>query len=301
MTAEHVPPSILTEDVLVNMAKDAAAILVIRAPITARIMDALPTLRVIGRYGVGVDNVDAAAATERGIAVVYAPAYCAREVADHTMMFILACSRKLRLLDQSLRRGEWSRDAASPIGALYSAVLGLVGLGHIGREVARRALACGMTVIAYDPYLWPGAQPPEIPLVSLAELLGRADFLSLHTPLTAETRRILGRHELHALKRSAYVINTSRGALIDEDALVEALESGTIAGAALDVFATEPLPSGSRLLRCENVLLTPHTGGISDEGGVLLRKIVAGAVAQVLAGEWPKGAELFNPDVKGRR
>ena len=299
ITAANVPPSITTEERVVEMAHNADGILAVRANMNARVMDALPRLRVIGRYGIGVDNIDVEAATARGIAVVNAPGFCAREVAEHTLMFIVACGRKLGILDKKMRRGAWPRDEASPMRALFTQTLGLVGFGQIGREVAHRVAACGMTVLAYDPYLRPAdAERHRVRLVGLPELLREADFVSVHAPLTAETRHLLGRDQLRQMKRTAYLINTSRGPLVDEAALVEALEAGWIAGAALDVFETEPLPPSSPLLQRENVLLTPHTGGLSNEGQELLRHTLAKAMADVLAGGWPEGRELNNPRIK---
>jgi D-3-phosphoglycerate dehydrogenase len=299
ITSAYVPPSITTEERVVEMAHNAAGILTARANMTARVMDALPMLRVIGRYGIGVDNIDVEAATARGIAIVNAPGFCAREVAEHTLMFILASGRKLGVLDKKMRRGAWPRDEASPMRALFTQTLGLIGYGQIGREVALRAAACGMTVLAYDPYLRPAeAERLQVRLVSLQELLREADFVSVHAPLTAETRHLLGQNELRQMRGSAYLINTSRGPLVDEAALLEALEAGWIAGAALDVFETEPLPPSSPLLRRENVLLTPHIGGLSDEGQRLLRRTLAKAMADVLLGGWPEGPELYNPRIK---
>jgi D-3-phosphoglycerate dehydrogenase / 2-oxoglutarate reductase len=299
ITSAYIAPSVTTEERVIRMAEGAAGILAVRATINARVMDALPTVRVIGRYGIGVDNIDVDAATERGIAVVNAPGFCAREVADHTLMFILASSRKLGFLDRSIRRGRWPRDEASPMRALFSQTLGLIGFGQIGREVAHRAAACGMTILALDPYVTSaGADGLGVKMVNLQELLLAADFISVHAPLTNRTRHVVGKAELRQMKRTAYLINTSRGPLVDEAALLEALDAGWIAGAALDVFETEPLAPSSPLLKREDVLLTPHTGGLSDEGQELLRRTVARAMADVLRGSWPAGGELNNPAIK---
>ena len=153
ITSAFVGPSITTEDRVIEMAKSASGILVVRANISARVMDELPLLKVIGRYGVGVDNIDTDAAEERGIAVVYAPGFCAREVADHTLMMLLACSRRLEPLHRALIDNVWARDAATPMQAVYSQTLGLIGFGQIAREVARRAKAFGMTILAHDPFV----------------------------------------------------------------------------------------------------------------------------------------------------
>jgi D-3-phosphoglycerate dehydrogenase len=299
ITSAYVPPSVTTEERVVEMARDAAGILAAWANMSARVMDALPRLRVIGRYGIGVDNIDVEAASERGIAVVNAPGFCAREVAEHTMMFILACARKLGFLDKCMRRGDWARDKASPMRGLYTQTLGLIGFGRIGREVARRAAACGMKIMAHDPYLPKNeAEQYGVTMVSLHELLRESDFVSLHAPLTRETRHLLGETELREMKPTAYLINTGRGPLVDEPALLKALKEGWIAGAALDVFETEPLPASSPLLQYDNVLLTPHTGGLSNETQELLRRTIAKAMADILLGKWPEGPELHNPRIK---
>ena len=296
ISAAFVPPSITTEDRVIAMAKEADGILVVRANMSARVLDALPRLKVIGRYGIGVDNVDTAAADARGIAVVNAPGFCAREVADHTMTLLLACSRKLVPLHGAIMRGDWGRNIASPMQGLFTRVLGLVGFGQIARGVAKRATAFGITVLAHDPLVADaevrrhGAVP-----VALNELYARSDFVSLHVPLLPSTQHLIGAEALAAMKPTAYLINTSRGPLVDEVALAQALAQRRIAGAALDVFEVEPLPAPSPLREAGNVIMTPHVGGLSDEGQVVLRRMVAGAMADVLAGGWPAGSELNVP------
>ncbi|MDR1935995.1 MAG: C-terminal binding protein [Candidatus Accumulibacter sp.] len=283
LSSDYVSLAVTTEDEVIRMACGAAAILVVRADITARVMDALPDLRVIARYGIGIDNIDAAAAKERGIAVVNAPGFCAREVADHTMMLVLALSRQLTYLQDGLRAGRWLR-AVSPMRALYSQTLGLVGFGGIGQEVARRAAAFGMSVTAYDPFI-DAARARELGVtpVGFDDLLRHADYVSLHLPLSAQTRQLIGERQLSLMKPTALLVNTSRGALVDQRALIVALESRTIAGAGLDVFETEPLPVRSPLLKRSDVALTSHIGGYSDESAEQLRRMVARATADLLA------------------
>jgi D-3-phosphoglycerate dehydrogenase len=300
LTSAYVPPHVTTAPRVVQMARGAAGIMVVRAAITGEVMDALAGLRVIGRYGIGVDNVDVDAATRRGIAVLNTPGFCAREVADHTMMLLLACARKLRMLDGMMHRGAWGRDQASPMPALYRQTLGLVGFGQIAREVALRALAFGLTVVAHDAYVAPEEMTRRgvRPAASLEALLAAADFVSIHAPLTAETRHLMGEAQLRAMKPTAFLINTARGPLIDERALVFALREGWIAGAGLDVFEREPPPAEHPLLALDNVLLTPHVAGLSDEGQETCRRRLAAAMADVLSGGWPAGSELCNPAVK---
>jgi D-3-phosphoglycerate dehydrogenase len=296
LTSAYVPPSVTTAERVVQMAQGVVGIFVVRADITARVMDAVPTLRAIGRYGIGVDNVDVAAATQRGIAVLNTPGFCAKEVADHTMMLILAWSRKCRTLDAMMRRGEWGRDQASPMPALYTQTLGLIGFGQIAREVARRATAFGLTVIAYDAYVpQETMQAHGVRGVGIEELLGVSDFVSIHVPLTPETRHLLGEAQFHAMKRTAFLINTARGGLVDEQALIRALQDGGLAGAGLDVFEREPVETSNPLTRLDNVLLSPHIGGLSNEGQEACRTRLARAMCDVLLGKWPVGPELYNP------
>lgn len=302
ITAAFVAPSITTEDRVIEMAREASGILCVRAKMSARVMDALPKLRVIGRYGIGVDNIDTDAAEERGIAVVYAPGYCLREVADHALMMLLACSRKLIPMHNLMMQGTWGRDFAAPVRGLFTQTLGIVGLGQIGREVAKRAQAIGMTILACDPAVDAAtAARHGATLVSQEELLARSDFVTLHVPLDAGTRHLISTRALSEMKPTAFLINTSRGPVIDEAALAVALEDRRIAGAALDVFDVEPLSAASPLSRLDNVILTPHIAGLSDEGQELCRKMIANAMAEVLAGGWPVGRELYCPrDDAGR-
>ena len=283
ITSGFVPVSVTTEDEVIRMAKNATAILVAHAKISARVLSALPDLRVIGRYGVGLDNIDLVATKNNGVAVVNAPGFCAREVADHTMMFVLALSRRLLFMDTKMRTGYWARDNASPMRALYAQTLGIIGFGTIGQEVAQRANSFGLNVIAYDSAISiERSRELNVEPVGLNDLFSRADFVTLHLPLVAETKHLIGERQLQLMKKTAFLINTSRGPLVDEIALNVALNKGTIAGAGLDVYETEPLSLESPLTKHTNVLLTPHVGGYSDEGGEILRRTVARGVVAVL-------------------
>ncbi len=297
ITSGFVPPSITTPERVVEMARDADGILVVRADINAAVMDALPRLKVIGRCGIGLDNIDTAAAAERGIAIVYAPGFCSPEVADHTMAMLLACARKLEPLHRKLRdHGVWGRDIASPMTALRASTVGLVGFGAIGQGVAERARAFGMRVVAADPAADPeAARRLGVELVTLDELLPQADYLSLHLPLLASTKHLIDASRIARMKPTAFVINTSRGPLIDEAALIDALSSGRLGGAALDVFEQEPLPASSPLKTLDNVMMSPHIGGLSNESQVVMRRLVAESAGRILCGRWPAGPELFAP------
>jgi len=288
-----------TPDVVERMAHDADAIMVTSAVVSGEIMDRLPRLRVIGRPGIGYDVVDVEAATARGIAVFSAPGFCAREVADHTLMMALALARKAPVLHAALRRGVYERGLASPMPAPYEMTLGLIAFGEIGREVAARAKPFGFTVIAHDPFVAPAvAEGYGVALVGLDELLQRADIVSVHAPLSKQTFHLLGAREFGLMKRTAYVINTARGAVIDQEALIAALHAGRIAGAGLDVFEREPLESDSPLTRMEQVLLTPHTAGMSDSSQVAVRHRTARNIAAALVGQWPETRDIINPQVK---
>lgn len=247
------------------------------------LLDGAPELRVVGRAGVGVDNIDLAAATERGVAVLNAPAGNTVSAAELTMALILATVRKVSEADRSVRSGEWARSRFGGI-ELRGKTLGLVGAGRIGSEVGRRARAFGMDVVAHDPYLTDErAEDLGFERVSFEEVLERGDVVSLHVPLTAQTRGLLGPTTLRAMKPSAFLVNVARGGVVDEAALVEALEEGVIAGAALDVFEQEPLQEDSPLRGAPNLVLTPHLGASTSEAQELVAGEIAGAVRAALA------------------
>jgi len=222
-------------------------------------------LRVIGRAGVGVDNIDVNAATERGIAVLNAPSGNTISAAELAFALLLAIVRRVPAADASMRRGEWDRKSFNGT-ELYGKTLGLIGSGRIGSEVGKRARAFGMSVLAYDPFLTEErAAALEIELCTLDDLLARADVISLHVPLTEATAGMIGERQLAAMKRGSYLVNAARGGVVDEAALQRALESGHLAGAALDVFAIEPLPADHPLRTAPNVVLTPHVGAATAE------------------------------------
>lgn len=233
--------------------------------VTADVMDAATRLRVIGRAGVGVDNIDVPAATARGIVVMNAPDGNTITTAEHTMALLIALARRVPQANASLRAGQWERKKFIGV-ELQGKTLGIIGLGRIGRVVASRARAFGMNIVAYDPFMSPDqARDLEIELAPLDDVFARVDFLTVHTPLTADTRGIVGRDAFAKMKRGVRVINCARGGLIDEDALYEAIKSGIVAGAALDVFTKEPPPSDHPLLGLDEVVVTPHLGASTTE------------------------------------
>jgi D-3-phosphoglycerate dehydrogenase len=233
--------------------------------VTAEVMDHAPQLRVVGRAGVGVDNIDVPAATERGIVVMNAPDGNTITTAEHTIALLIAIARRVPQANSSLKSGHWDRK--SFIGVeLQGKTLGVVGMGRIGRAVAARARAFGMAIVAFDPFLAPEqARDWDMELAPLNEVLARADFLTIHTPLTEETRGIINRDAFALMKKGVRVINCARGGLVDEEALFEAIKSGTVAGAALDVFVKEPPASDHPLLSLDEVVVTPHLGASTTE------------------------------------
>ncbi len=233
--------------------------------VTADVMEAAKTLRVIGRAGVGVDNIDVPAATMRGMVVMNAPDGNTITTAEHTVALLVALARSIPQANSSLKSGKWERKKFIGV-ELQGKTLGIVGLGRIGRVVASRARAMGMVIVAYDPFIAQDqARDLEIELAPLEDVYKRADFLTVHTPLTAETRGLIDKEVFSTMKKGARIINCARGGLVDETALYEAIKDGTIAGAAVDVFTQEPPPSDHPLLGLEQVIVTPHLGASTTE------------------------------------
>jgi D-3-phosphoglycerate dehydrogenase len=254
--------------------------------VDAMLLAAAERLEVIGRIGVGMDNIDVAAASARGIVICYAAEENAVSVAEHVFALLLALARKIPAADRSVREGRWERAAYTGF-ELHGKTIAVLGLGRIGFRVALRARAFGMRVLAYDPLLstsGPAVTESGAGLVSLEDALGRADIVSLHLPLTEETRGLLSEAKLRGIKQGAVLINTARGALVDEAALAELLAAGHLGGAALDVRESEP-PGDSPLHRLENALLTPHIASWTHEATARVLATVAADVDRVLRGE----------------
>ncbi len=256
----------LAPDALRDALRDCEGLIVRSATkVTADLMDRAPKLRVIGRAGVGVDNIDVPAATVRGIVVMNAPDANTITTAEHTIALIIALARQVPQAHSSLRAGHWERKRFIGV-ELQGKTLGVIGLGRIGRAVAARARGLGMNIVAYDPFIVPEqARDLEIEMASLDDVFTRADFLTVHTPLTPETRSIIGREAFAKMKPGVRIVNCARGGLVDETALCEAIKSGMVAGAALDVFAEEPPPRDHPLLALEEVIATPHLGASTTE------------------------------------
>jgi D-3-phosphoglycerate dehydrogenase len=279
--------SAAADDVLA-VARDADAILVTYAKLPRDLLRQLTRCKAIGRFGLGVDNIDIAAAAELGISVTYVPDYCMHEVSDHAMALLLALARKIPLSNKLVQAGRWEVPAVVPIHRLAGRVLGLVGFGNIPRALAPKAKAFGLRVVTHDPYVAQQTLAAAgVESVSFDRLLEISDFVSVHAPLTPATRGLFNAQVFGKMKTGALLINTARGPLVDEDALVSALDSGHLGGAALDVVAVEPLPKDSRLIGRDNVILTPHTAFYSVEALNELQTKCAADVARVLSGEKP--------------
>jgi len=287
-------PDISPDELLKIIGQYDALIVRSRTKVTREVIEAGENLKVIARAGVGVDNIDVAAATERRIPVVNAPASLTTSVAELTLGHMLSLARQIPRANAGMKAGKWEKKAFMGT-ELKGKTLGLVGIGRIGAEVCRLCQAFGMDVIAYDPYLTAEAiSKMGAEKVDLDDVLKRADYVSIHVPKTPETEGMIGIEALRLMKPTAYLVNCSRGGLVDEDALVRALKEGMIAGAALDVFKDEP-PTGSPLLELENVVLTPHIGGSTEEGQSRASPDAAEGVIAVLSGKRPK--YIVNPEV----
>ncbi len=275
-------------DAILAVAANADAVLVTYARLPADLLRQLRRCKVIGRFGLGVDNIDIKAARELGITVTYVPDYCMHEVSDHAMALLLAVARKISRSNDLVQAGRWEIGPLVPIHRLSGRVLGLVGFGNIPRALTPKAKAFGLRVIAHDPYVDHAIfAAAGVELTTLPQLLQTTDFVSVHAPLNPATRGLFNADLFAKMKKGAVLINTARGPLIDEEALIAALDSGSLGGAALDVVTVEPLPKDSRLLGRENVILTPHTGFYSVESLAELQTKCAADVARVLMGEPP--------------
>lgn len=283
-----------------HMSELAEVIIVSAAPMTREFLGALPRLKGIVRTGIGVDTVDLQAATDLGIVVANVPDFCQDEVSGHALGLMFAVARKIVLADRLIRRGGWVRgvqESLLPMRRLNGQTLGLVGFGGIARRMAARARAFGLEIIASDPYVSAGiAESLGVRLLPLADLLPIADIVSLHVPLTPETRHLMNSEAFALMKPGAILINTSRGPVVDEADLEKALAEGRLAGAGLDVLEQEPIKIPHPLLDFENVVLTCHYASCSLEAYAEMRRVVSEQTAQILRGDFPKN--LVNARVK---
>ncbi|MGE3842959.1 MAG: C-terminal binding protein [Vicinamibacterales bacterium] len=292
LSPDKSPESILA------IARDADAVLVTYAKITGDMIKQMPKVKIISRFGIGVDNVDLATATAQGIVVTKVPDYCIDEVSDHAVALLLTVVRKIPLADSMVQKGRWEMPAVVPIHRLRGSVLGLAGFGRIPQLVVPKAQAFGMKVIAYDPFVPADVfKSLNVEQVDFQQLLAQSDYISVHTPLVPETKGLFNAAAFKAMKKTAYIVNTARGPVIDETDLAKALDAGEISGAGLDVMTQEP-PVNSPLLGRPNVIITPHTSFYSEESLIELQTKAAQEVVAVLQGRAPRNP--VNPEALKR-
>ena len=286
-----------SEDTLASLAVECDAIMTCFAQVTEKVVRSARKCMVISRYGVGVDNIAVDTATELGIPVTYVPDYCVDEVSDHVMALLLTWNRQVSFYDRVAKEGRWEGTRSPvPLVRLRGRTMGIVGLGRIGRAVASKSQAFGLEVLAHDPFLPVDAPRPEgVELVDLPNLLERSDYISLHTPLSDDTRGLISTAELALMKSSAFLINCARGPIIDEAALYVALRDSKIGGAGLDVMEQALPPADHPIFQLDNLLVTPHVGFLSQESVHELEVRTAKATVDVLQGRLPEF--LVNPPV----
>jgi len=304
---EFVRVNCTTEDEIIAAAHDADAVIGAATfqQFSRKVIEGLAKCRLIMSMGIGFDKLDVAAATEHGILAANVPDYCLEEVSDHAMALILACTRKVLKLDRTVKEGGWKMEPDPDIqrtiwptmSRLRGQTLGLIGLGRIPRTLVPKAKGFGVRIIAYDPYVDPSAfQSLGVERVGFDQLLSESDIISLHSALTSETRHLLGLEQFKKMKPSAYLVNTARGGLIDQEALYTALTDGYLAGAALDVTDPEPISPDDPLLKLDNVIITGHAAHSSIPAFIALLNRPGEEIARVFKGEWPVG--LLNPQAK---
>lgn len=288
--AEVVTAETYDEAELALQARDADLILTCYTNITAKVIEAAPNLKGIVKYGVGTDNIDIEAATRKGVMVVNCPGYGSDTVADHAFALMISLARRIPALDRAMRKNAWVWPAPEFFGVdLAGKTIGLVGMGRIGRAMSRRAEGFSMRRITVDPYVEPASVAEfGVEFVALDELLERSDFVSIHCVLTDETKGLIGEAELKGMKETAYLIDVSRGAIVDEEALVRALDEEWIAGAAFDVFKAEPLNADYPLLGRDNVILTPHLAWFTKEAFERVERETLDSIREIFDGKRPK-------------
>ncbi len=269
-----------TEDDVISRCADADALLVQWAPISRRVIEALPRLKAISRYGIGVDMIDLEAARQRGVTVSNVPHYCVSEVATHALTLLLASARKLLPLTQSVKAGQWSAvEASRPVHRLQGQVLGIIGGGRIGLTLAGMATAVGLKIVVHDPYTVM-ASPGHLTYADWETTLSTSDYISIHCPLTSETARLFNSQAFEVMQSTAVLINTSRGGIVDTRALITALRTGEIGGAAVDVLANEPPAPGDIPFDLPNLIVTPHAGWYSEDALQELQRFAAQAIVE---------------------
>jgi D-3-phosphoglycerate dehydrogenase len=277
-----------SQDELIQLASGADAILCNWKPVDALVLRAANRCLTVGRYGIGLDNIDVATATSLGIVVTNVPAYCLDDVADHTMALLLACNRKVCWFDRDIKQGRYDLKAHAPLRRLRGKTLGVAGFGKIGQSVALRSFAFGLRVLALQPRTNSGgANFPGVEFVSFPQLLEQSDYISLHLPATDQTIGLFDHAAFEKMKTGAVLLNTARGSLIRQQDLIEALDSGKISAAGIDVWPNEPLSPGDPLATHPHVIATPHSAFYSDEALFELQNTAASQAAAVLSGRRP--------------
>lgn len=297
INAELILSNCNTEEDIIKVAKDADGIINQRVSITRRVIKSLNKCKVIVRYGVGVDNIDIKVATECGIIVANVPDYCVDEVSSHAIGLILGCARGRILFNSKVKEKRWGFSLAKPLFRTQGKTLGIFGLGRIGSAVAKKSKGFGLKIIACDPYV--SKVNNRIKMVDFPQLLSESDFISINASLTDKTWHAFKENELKAMKKTAYLINTARGSIVDEKALYKALREGWIAGAGLDVLEKEPPDWNNPLLKLDNVIFTPHSAFYSEESYIELKTRIAKVVLSVLNGKLPE--TIINPQVLNRK
>lgn len=280
------------EDEIIAKANQADIIFTVRAAFTRRVFENLPKLQAVIRCGIGYDNIDVDAATDNHVLVVNIPDFCFEEVSNHAIVLLMACAKKLVRMNHLFRAAGWkpSRQIMEePMGSIWGQTIGIVGCGNIGRMTARKAQCFGLNVIGHDPYVDRNlARESGIALKSLPEVMEESDYVSLHPCLNQETFHLIGERELHMMKPSAYLINTSRGPVVDETVLIRVLLDKRIAGAGIDVFEKDPINPDNPLLKMDNVIVTPHSAYYCDASSKRLRISVGQEAVRVARGKWAK-------------
>jgi D-3-phosphoglycerate dehydrogenase len=293
------PQQCRSEEEIIALTQEADAILNCYAKITARVIQNLRRCRIIARYGIGMDNVDLAAASAARILVTNVPDYCIDEVSDHALALLLALARRIAAADTAVKGGAWDVVGHAGIRRIRGQTLGVLGFGKIAKALTSKVRALGMKVLVYDPYIEPELVSQNgADAVTLEQLLAEADVVSIHVPLSPATHNLIGKRELSQMKPTAFLINTSRGGIVDEQALALALKEGKLGGAALDVLSTEPPPRDHPLRQAPNMILTPHLAFYSRESVIELQTKAAEEVARALRGEPPRSP--VNPEVLTR-
>lgn len=298
--AELVEIDASTEEQCIEGARDCDAYIA-RGPVTRRLIESMHRCKIIATPSVGFDHIDVEAATECGVVVNNVPDVFIEEVADHAMMLLLACAKKLIQLDRATKEGRWgdARRILPPMVRIYGKTLGFVAFGNIPRATARRAQAFGLRCIAYDPYVSEITMTERgVTPVSLENTFRLSDFVSVHVPLNQETHHLIREEHFRLMKKSAYFIHTGRGPVVDEKGLIKALQEGWIAGAGIDVFEKEPTDLDNPLFKMDNVVLTPHTASYSEHRITATPKRTGDEIAAMLMGKWPQS--IVNPEVKER-